>query len=93
MNEPAEQKTLFPREMNEQVQKSLLKKFNKYRIVFWYDPAKELRADFEAMELPGIEKVEIANNEFGLKYRLLRDEPETRFLLYKEGPQPEDVEN
>jgi uncharacterized protein (TIGR02687 family) len=79
--------------MNEQVQKSLLKKFNKYRIVFWYDPEKELRADFEAMELPGIEKVEIANNEFGLKYRLLRDEPETRFLLYKEGPQPEDVEN
>ena len=35
----------------------------------------ELRADFEAMDLPGIEKVEIANNEFGLKYRLLRDEP------------------
>ena len=93
MNKSAEQKTFFPREMNEQVKKSLLKKFNKYRIVFWYDPDKELRADFEAMQLDDVEKVEINNNEFGLKYRLLREEPETKFLLYKEGPQPEDMQN
>jgi len=39
---------------------------------FWYDEKKELRSDFDALELPGIEKQAPANNEFGVKYRLLR---------------------
>ncbi len=43
--------------------------------------------------LPEVTKIELCNNEFGLKYRMLRDEPETKFLLYKEGPQPADLDN
>ena len=38
--------------------------------------------------LPGVEKVELNNNEFGLKYRMLREEPEQKFLLYKEDAEP-----
>lgn len=64
-----------------------------HRIVFWYDAARDLRAAFDAVDLPGVTKVEIANNEFGLKYRMLRQEPKVRFLLYKEGPEPSMVEN
>lgn len=64
-----------------------------HRIVFWYDAARDLRGAFEAVDLPGVNKVEIANNEFGLKYRMLRQEPKARFLVYKEGPEPPMAEN
>lgn len=67
--------------------------FEKHRIVFWYDAKKELRGDFEALVLPDIEKLEITNNEYGIKYRLLREEPKQKFLLYLEGPQPADLDN
>lgn len=53
-----------------------------HRIVFWYDAARDLRGAFEAVEIPGVTKVEIANNEFGLKYRMLRQEPKTRFTVH-----------
>lgn len=64
-----------------------------HRIVFWYDAARDLRAAFDAVDLPGVTKVEIANNEFGLKYRMLRQEAKARFLLYKDGPEPPMSEN
>jgi len=64
-----------------------------HRIIFWYDAARDLRAAFDAVDLPGVTKVEIANNEFGLKYRMLRQEPKGRFLLYKEAPEPPMPEN
>ncbi len=79
--------------MNERIAQALTKLFERHRIIFWYDAKKELRSDFEALELPGIEKLELANNEFGVKYRLLREEPEQKFLLYHEGPQPEYLDN
>ncbi len=43
--------------------------------------------------MQGVEKAEIANNEFGLKYRMLRQEPKQKFLLFKEGPEPEEADN
>ncbi|MCJ2180129.1 BREX-1 system phosphatase PglZ type A [Novosphingobium album (ex Hu et al. 2023)] len=64
-----------------------------HRIVFWYDASRDLREAFDAVDLPGVTKLEIANNEFGLKYRMLRREPKARFLLYKDGPEPPMVEN
>jgi len=33
------------------------------------------------------------NNEFGLKYRILRQEPGAKFLLFKDGPEPPMAEN
>jgi len=37
----------------------------------------------------------LANNEFAVKYRLLREESDRQFLflVYHEGPQPEDMNN
>jgi len=55
------------------IQQALCRLFEKHRIIFWYDAKKELRADFDGLALAGVEKVEIANNEFGLKYRVLRE--------------------
>lgn len=63
------------------------------RIVFWYDETGEMRGDYEELELEGVAKAEIANNELALKHRLLRLEPAQRFLLYHEGLRPDDEEN
>lgn len=79
--------------MSDRISQALSRLFDKHRIVFWYDTKQELRSDFEAVSVQDVEKLEIANNEYGLKYRILREAPERKFLLYKEGPQPEDLHN
>lgn len=78
---------------NAKIQQALGNLFEKQRIVFWYDTRREFRADFESLALPGIEKIELANNEFGVKYRVLREQPEQKFLLFKDGPEPAHLEN
>ena len=77
----------------DRITQALTRIFDKHRIVFWYDAKKELRKEFEALSLAGIEKIELNNNEFGIKYRILREASEQKFLLYHEGPQPEDINN
>ncbi|MEP2680286.1 MAG: BREX-1 system phosphatase PglZ type A [Sulfitobacter sp.] len=79
--------------MADRIQAGLARLFEEHRIVFWYDTARDMRTAYEAADLPGVEKVEIANNEFGLKYRILRQEPKQKFLIYKDGPEPEMTDN
>ena len=79
--------------MKSQISDVLSSKFQKHRIIFWYDDEKTFRKDFESVELDGVERVELNNNEFMLKYRMLREEPEQQFLVYHEGPKPEDLQN
>ena len=79
--------------MSDRIQAGLARLFEEHRIVFWYDTVRDMRAAYEAADLPGVEKVEIANNEFGLKYRILRQEPKQNFLIYKDGPEPEMADN
>ena len=67
--------------------------FSQHRIVVWYDSERKLREFFDRVNIPGVIKLEIRNNEFGLKHRVLIDEPETRFLLFKEGARPENIDN
>lgn len=78
---------------NAKIQQALSNLFDKQRIVFWYDTRREFRADYEALSMPGVEKIELANNEFGVKYRILREQPEQKFLLYRDGPEPAHLEN
>ncbi len=78
---------------NSKISQALQTMFDKHRIVFWYDSKHEFQADFEQLALAGIEKVAINNNEFGVKYRLLRQQPHTKFLLYFPHAQPEDLDN
>ena len=79
--------------MTNRIAHALTALFEKHRIVFWYDSKDELRAEFDALDLQGVTKLEIANNEYALKYRILREEPEQKFLLYHAGSQPEDLQN
>ena len=79
--------------MNDRIAQALTKLFDRHRIVLWYDTKRELRDDFEAVRLTGIKKLEITNNEFSIKYQILREQPDEKFLLYHEGPQPADLQN
>lgn len=79
--------------MNLQIERALNKLFERHRIIFWYDAKKELRHDFETLNLPGVETIELTNNEFGVKHRVLREQPAQKFLLYKEGSDPAPLDN
>ncbi|MDU8911578.1 BREX-1 system phosphatase PglZ type A [Aestuariicoccus sp. MJ-SS9] len=79
--------------MSDRIQAGLSRLFDEHRVVFWYDAARDMRDAYEAVALPEVEKVEIANNEFGLKYRMLRQEPRQKFLVYKDGPEPAMADN
>jgi len=79
--------------MESKIAQALNKLFEKHRIVFWYDSKKQLREEFDALALTDVEKIIMTNNEFGVKYRILREQPDQKFLLYQEGPQPEDINN
>ena len=45
------------------------------------------------LELSGVEKVTVTNNEFSVKHRLLRQQPDTSFLLYFPHAQPPHEQN
>jgi uncharacterized protein (TIGR02687 family) len=76
-----------------QITQALERLFDRHRIVFWYDAKQELRAEFDAVAMDGVEKIVLDNNQFSVKYRILRQEPEKRFLLYHAGPPPADPDN
>lgn len=77
----------------DKIAQALTRLFEKHRIVFWYDTKHELRSAFDALDLPDVEKIELVNNEFGIKHRILREQPEQKYLLYRDGSQPPDLEN
>lgn len=79
--------------MESKITQALARQFEKHRIIFWYDSERELRDEYEALQLDGVEKVELQNNEFGVKYRILRQQPQQKFLLYHEGPPPVERDN
>lgn len=79
--------------MTDRIRAGLERLFEEHRIVFWYDAARDMRGEFDAVDLAGVEKVEVANNEFGLKYRMLRQEPKQQFLVFKDGPEPSMTDN
>ena len=79
--------------MTTRITNALERLFEKHRIVFWYDDANNLRGDFDSVDIDGVEKVELANNEFGLKYRMLRECPTQKFPVFKPGEQPADEDS
>ncbi|MBC7753678.1 MAG: BREX-1 system phosphatase PglZ type A [Moraxellaceae bacterium] len=64
---------------------ALEKLFEQHRIVFWNDVKKELRSEFETLSLDNVQKLVQDNNEFTIKYDVLVRNPDTKFLIYREG--------
>lgn len=75
------------------IQQRLKTIFQKERLVFWYDDNEALKNEFEAVELDGVTKLEIDNNEFGIKRQILSLQPTNKFLIYSPTTAPQDKDN
>src|SRR5690554_6091523 len=72
---------------------SLIKIFEKNRIIFWYDTKSELFEEFKALEEEGFKKIQVQNNEFEVKHILTKKYPKDNFLLYFSGIKPKNEDN
>lgn len=77
------------------IEHALKKIFEEQRIVLWYagEDETEMHNYYTALELNDVKKIRLANNEFAVKYQILRREPQQKFLLFIPGTQPPDREN
>ena len=64
------------------VKEALLKRFESHRIIFWYDEKKELIEQYEELDIDGVDKIHVQGNEFEVKYRITKQDPNKKFLLY-----------
>lgn len=79
--------------MASKLEQSLERHFEKNRIVFWFDRENKLRAQFDSVTLPDVKKIILNNNEYTVKYQILREEPNQKFLVFHEGKSPQDIDN
>ena len=79
--------------MSETIFKAIDNHFKKYRIIFWYDENGNNKDIFDKYSNPAVEKIKIENNEFYIKYRVLKEKPEQKYLIYSELPKPGNDEN
>jgi uncharacterized protein (TIGR02687 family) len=75
------------------VQEALTKLFHKHRIIFWYDEKEELREQFEELSFEDVHVIEIKNNEFKIKYEIVRKHTNKKFLLYFPAERPDNINN
>ena len=79
--------------MSEKINESLKAHFKAHRLVFWYDPEGSERELFDDFAESGTEKIELANDELAVKYRIARLQPDSRFLVYAPYPRPSAADN
>lgn len=66
---------------------------NCHRIIFWYDPSSNFRADIEQDSYDFCRMLLCENNEFEIKKIIEHDDPDNNFLVYIPSEKPEDQEN
>ncbi|QOP44189.1 BREX-1 system phosphatase PglZ type A [Sulfurimonas sediminis] len=75
------------------IQQRLKTIFQKERLVFWYDDNGALKNEFEVIKLDDVTKLEIDNNEFGIKRQVLSLQKNDKFLIYSPIKPPKDEDN
>lgn len=79
--------------MNDTLLNSLTKQFESHRVVFWYDSASEFSDQLDVMP-DGVTLIRASEyNDFAIKYRLLSQEPDKKFLVYYEKEEPIEYED
>ena len=76
-----------------QIEEALQKIFKEHRVVFWYDEEEKMRKEFEAITLLKVDRVEVTNNEFAIKNKILRGDSKAKYLLYFPYKEPTYEEN
>lgn len=75
------------------VRPHLERRFIDHRVVFWHDPEGQYASDIDNLDLPCVTTVRVANDEYAVKNRLLHDQPEDKFLVYRAGQMPAGIRN
>lgn len=75
------------------VRPHLERRFADQRVVFWHDPHGQYASDLDGLDLPGVTTLRVANDEYGIKHRLLHQQPDDRFLVYRTGQPPAGTSN
>jgi len=75
------------------IEEGLNRLFEDHRVIFWYDDKGELKEDYTNLQLEGVEKVQVDHNPFEIKYLINKLQPESKFLLYFNNPQPSPEDN
>lgn len=66
--------------------------FQEYRLIIWYDEGGSLRDEFDSLEIEAT-KLELNNNEFGVKVKVLYGDREGKYLIYSANAEPDMSEN
>lgn len=75
------------------IQSALERIYAQQRLVFWYDAEQEWRGELLTLTLPEVKVIEVKNDEFGVKHRVMREERDKKFLIYIPTAKPADTEN
>ncbi len=75
------------------IEEGLNRLFEDHRVIFWYDDKGELKEDYANLQLEGVEKVQVDHNPFEIKYLINKLQPDSKFLLYFNYPQPSPEDN
>ena len=62
--------------------------FAHQRLVFWHDPDGDYADELASVDLPGVTVSVVSNDEYALKYRMLHEQPDDKFLVYRQGVVP-----
>jgi uncharacterized protein (TIGR02687 family) len=65
------------------IQTHLEGRFADQRIVVWHDLAGEYTDSLAALALSDVETLIVANDEYAIKYKVLVEAPEAKFLIYR----------
>lgn len=71
----------------------LADRFDAGRIVVWHDPDGSYATELDTLAPGDVTVLRVADDEFTIKHRVLRDEPAAKFLIYRSGDVPEGVGN
>jgi len=78
--------------MYEKIKAAIAKHVQDHRLVFWYDDGGKHRPVLQDLEVPG-RILEVENNEWWIKYHVLKEAPAAHFLVYAPHAQPPDERN
>lgn len=75
------------------IEKSLEKLYSKHRIVLWYDPEQAFAEELYGLSITKVSVITIENDELAVKYKILHQEPNQKFLLYMPYARPSYEDN
>lgn len=75
------------------IEEALVKCFETHRVIFWYDEKEEMQDLYNEVEISDVQKIHVHGNEFAIKYQVVKQYPERRFLLYFTDAKPADEDN